>query len=398
VGTPFYVYSRAALEQRFQEFDKALAGNPHVICFAMKANANLAVLATFARLGGGFDIVTGGELFRALKAGAAPSKIVFSGVGKSDEEIRYALTTGILMFNAESAEEVVALDRVAGSMGVKAPISIRVNPDVDPQTHPYISTGMKKSKFGVNISQARDVYKHALQCKNIDVVGVDCHIGSQLTKIEPFIDSLKKVLPMVDELRAAGAKIKFLDFGGGLGITYNQETPPAPSEYGGAVVDLVKGRDLTLICEPGRNLVGNAGALVTKVIFNKAGEVKHFVIVDAGMNDLIRPAFYDAYHKIQPVVADPSRKEITVDVVGPICESGDFLAHDRLLPQVNTGELLAVMSAGAYGFVMSSNYNGRPRVPEILVDGDRFDTVRARETLEDLIRGEHIPATLGVRT
>ncbi len=260
---------------------------------------------------------------------------------------------------------------------------------------------MKKSKFGVNISQARDVYRDALQRKNIDVIGVDCHIGSQLTKIDPFVDSLKKVLPLIDELRSSGAKIRFLDFGGGLGITYNQETPPLPAEYGKAVVDLVKDRDLTLICEPGRNLVGNAGVLVTKVLYNKAGEAKHFVIVDAGMNDLIRPSFYDAYHQIQPVVPDASRAEKTVDVVGPICESGDFLAHDRSLPEVRTGELLAVMSAGAYGFVMSSNYNGRPRVPEILVDGDRFDTVRARETLEDLIRGERIPASLavgGVRT
>ncbi len=399
LGTPFYVYSRAALEESFRAFDDAFTGHSHIVCYAMKANSNLAVLATFARLGAGFDIVTGGELFRALKAGGDPRRIVFSGVGKSDDEIRFALETGILMFNVESAEELAAIDRVAGTMGKKAPIALRVNPDVDPQTHPYISTGMKKAKFGVNISQARDVYADALARKNIEVVGVDCHIGSQLTRLEPFVDSLRKVLPLVDELRAQGAPIRYFDFGGGLGITYEDEQPPSRKAYGEAILREVAGRELTLIFEPGRNLVGNAGALVTKVLYNKIGEVKHFVIVDAGMNDLIRPSIYDAYHHIQPVRAaadDVARK--SVDVVGPICESTDVLARDRELPEVKAGELLAVMSAGAYGFAMSSQYNARPRVPEVLVDGDRFDVVRKRENFDDLIRGEEIPASLGQRT
>lgn len=393
VGTPLYVYSRAALEARFRAYDEALAGVPHVVCYAMKANANLAVLATFARLGGGFDIVTGGELYRALQAGADPRKIVYSGVGKSETEIGYALETGILMFNVESAEELAAIDRVAGRLGKRAPIALRVNPDVDPQTHPYISTGMKKSKFGVNISQARDVYRAALGMAHLDVVGVDCHIGSQLTKLEPFLDSLDKVLPLVDELRAAGAPIRYLDFGGGLGITYRDEAPPAPEAYARALVERLRGKDLTLVVEPGRNLVGNAGVLVTRVLYNKPGEVKHFVIVDAAMNDLMRPSLYDAYHGIRPVV-DAGRPEHVVDVVGPVCESGDFLARDRALPAVQAGDLLAVMSAGAYGFAMSSQYNGRPRVAEVLVSGDGYDVVRARETYADLVRGETIPAGL----
>ncbi len=399
VGTPFYVYSRGALEANFRAYADALAGVPHLVCFAMKANPNLAVLATFARLGGGFDIVTGGELYRALQAGAQPRRIVYSGVGKSDDEIAYALRTGILMFNVESVEELDAIDRAAARLGTKAPIAIRVNPDVDPQTHPYISTGMKKSKFGVNITQAREAYARALSLPNLEVVGLDCHIGSQLTKLDPFLDSLDRVLPLIDELRGQGAPIRYLDFGGGLGITYRDETPPAPAEYGRAVAERVRGRDLTLIAEPGRNLVGNAGALVTRVLYNKAGEVKHFVIVDAGMNDLMRPSLYDAYHRIEPVLRRPDAAQRTVDVVGPICESGDFLAHDRDLRVLEQGELLAVLSAGAYGFAMSSQYNGRPRVPEVLVTGDRWDVVRARETYADLVRGETIPPALreGVR-
>jgi diaminopimelate decarboxylase len=396
-GTPLYVYSRGALESRFRAFDRALADVPHVICYAMKANANLAVLATFARLGGGFDIVTGGELFRAVRAGGDPRKIVYSGVGKSEAEIAYALEQGILMFNVESAEELAAIDRVAGRLGKQAPISLRVNPDVDPQTHPYISTGLKKSKFGVNLSQAREVYRDALTMANLAVVGVDCHIGSQLTKLAPFMDSLAKVLPLIDELRAAGAPVRYLDFGGGLGISYADETPPSIEEYGRAVAAAVKGRGLTLILEPGRNLVGNAGVLVTRVLYNKAGEAKHFVIVDAAMNDLMRPALYDAFHHIQPVVEKAERSHRLVDVVGPVCESGDFLAKDRKVPEVEAGELLAVMSAGAYGFSMSSQYNGRPRVAEVLVSGDVYDVVRRRESFEDLVRGEEIPADLGTR-
>jgi diaminopimelate decarboxylase len=395
VGTPFYAYSRAALETNFKNYDAALAGMPHLICYAVKANANLAVLATFARLGGGFDIVTGGELYRVLKAGADPQRIVFSGVGKSDDEIRYALDTGIRMFNVESPEELAAIDRVAGSMGRKAPISLRVNPDVDPQTHPYISTGMKQSKFGVNISQARAVYAEALRRANLEVVGVDCHIGSQLTSLSPFLDAMERILPLVDELRAQGAPIRNLDFGGGLGIVYREETPPSPMVYGKAIVAAAQNRDLTLIVEPGRNLTGNAGTLVTRVLYNKAGEAKHFVIVDAGMNDLLRPSFYDAYHHIVPVHEDAARGTRTVDVVGPVCESGDFLARNRELQVVESGDLLAVMSAGAYAFAMSSQYNGRPRVPEILVDGAGYDIVRSRETFEDLVRGERIPPKLG---
>lgn len=394
LGTPFYAYSQKGLEDAYRAFDAAFGEHPHLICFAMKANGNLAVLATLGRLGSGFDIVTGGELFRALKAGADPRRIVFSGVGKSDEEIGYALTSNILMFNVESAEELRAIDRVAGTLGRTAPVAIRVNPDVDPQTHPYISTGMKSAKFGVNISQAREVYAEALAARHLEVIGVDCHIGSQLTRLSPFVDSLRKVLPLIDELRAQGAPIRYLDFGGGLGISYDQEQPPTPEAYAKAILQEVEGKDLTLIFEPGRHLIGNAGALVTKVLYNKAGEAKHFVIVDAGMNDLIRPSIYDAYHRILPVSANTDRGARQVDVVGPICESTDVLARDRELPDVHAGELLAVLSAGAYGFSMSSQYNARPRVPEVLVDGARYDVVRARETYDDLIRGEQIPERL----
>jgi diaminopimelate decarboxylase len=398
VGTPAYVYSLATLKRHFRVFDEAFAAVPHIICFSVKANSNIAVLRAFAREGSGFDIVSGGELFRALKAGADPKKIVFSGVGKKKEEIEFALRSGILMFNVESEQELVALDEIAGAMGRKAPISLRINPDVDPQTHPYISTGMKKAKFGVDIKTSLDTYKKAASLPNINVVGIDCHIGSQLTSVAPFVDALARVREYLDRvlvgsLKNEGAHIRYLDLGGGLGISYNDEMPPHPEEYAKAIVEGLQGLDVTLILEPGRVIVGNAGILVTEVQFIKETDAKKFVIVDGGMNDLIRPALYGSYQAICPVVENGGEK-IVADVVGPICESGDFFAKDREITQPRRGDLLAVMSAGAYGFTMASNYNSRPKPPEVLVDGDRYYVVRKRESLEDLIAGESIPETL----
>ncbi len=398
VGTPAYVYSLATLQRHFRIFDQAFAKVPHIVCFSVKANSNLALLRTFAREGGGFDIVSGGELFRALKAGADPKKIVFSGVGKKKEEMEYAIESGILMFNVESEDELIALNDVARHMGKKAPISLRVNPDVDPQTHPYISTGMKKAKFGVDIKQSAETYRKAAALPNVEVVGVDCHIGSQLTSLSPFIDALARVREYLDRvlvgsLRKEGAQIRYLDLGGGLGISYKDELPPHPEQYANALIEGLEGLDVTLILEPGRVIVGNAGILVTEVQYIKQTEEKTFIIVDGGMNDLIRPALYGSYQAIQPVVAT-SGAPIVADVVGPICESGDFFAKDREIPRPRRGDLLAVMSAGAYGFTMASNYNSHPRPPEILVDGDHYYVVRARETLEDLIRGETIPPAL----
>lgn len=391
VGTPFYVYSAATLRNHFRAFEQAFADVPHVICFAVKANSNLAILNLFASEGGGADIVSGGELFRAIKAGVDPKKIVYAGVGKKREEIEFALKTGVMMFNIESTQEMEAINEVAGCLGVKAPIALRVNPDVDPQTHPYISTGLKKSKFGIPIEQALEFYQTAQALPNIDVVGIHKHIGSQLTQISPFVDALEKIVALVKELREAGIDIRYIDVGGGLGITYKEEEPPHPRDLAEAILPLVKDMGCTLVFEPGRVLVGNAGALVTKTLYLKKNAEKNFVVVDAAMNDLARPSLYGAWHESRPVNKRDSGPFIA-DVVGPICESGDFLAKDREMQEPEQGDLLAFMSAGAYGFTMSSNYNSRPRVAEVLVSKDRFFVIKERETLDDLIRGEHIPA------
>ncbi|MBM4262287.1 MAG: diaminopimelate decarboxylase [Deltaproteobacteria bacterium] len=398
VGTPAYVYSLATLKRHYNVFDQAFAKVPHIVCFSIKANSNLALLRAFAKQGSGFDIVSGGELFRALKVGADPKKIVFSGVAKKKDEIEYALNSSILMFNVESEHELAALNEIAAGIGKKAPISLRVNPDVDPQTHPYISTGMKKAKFGVDIKKSIDTYKKAVAMKNIDVVGVDCHIGSQLTSVTPFVDALAKVREYLDrvlvgEMKKEGAQIKYLDLGGGLGINYNDEKPPLPDEYASAIIKGLDGLDVTLVLEPGRVIVGNAGVLLTEVQYIKETDTKKFVIIDAGMNDLIRPALYGSFMAIKPV-AESRAERITADVVGPICETGDFFAHDREIARPQRGDLLSVMSAGAYGFTMASNYNSHPKPPEVLVDGDKYYVVRKRETFDDLINGEVIPATL----
>lgn len=395
LGTPCYIYSHETLIRHFHAYDSAFKDIPHVIAFAMKANSNLAILRLMAREGSGVDIVSGGELFRAMKAGVPASKIVFAGVGKSPDEIRDALKANILMFNVESAAEIRAINDVAASVGMKARIALRINPDVDPKTHPYISTGMKKSKFGIAADRALEEYKIASSMSHIDVVGVHAHIGSQLTDVTPFVDSLRKVVALIDTLKSHDINIRYLNIGGGLGITYSDEKPPLPQDLAHAISPLVKGLGLTLIMEPGRVIVGNAGILVTKALYEKAGETKHFVIVDAAMNDLIRPSLYGAYHEIRPVnEAAAHRPKQMVDIVGPVCESGDFLAKDRSLPNIQPDDLLAVMSAGAYGFVMASNYNSRPRVPEVLVKGGEFHVIRDRETYDDLVKGEMIPSFL----
>jgi diaminopimelate decarboxylase len=395
VGTPCYVYSHATLLRHFRAYDSAFRNIPHVIAFAMKANSNLAILRLMAKEGSGADIVSGGELFRALKAGVPASKIVFAGVGKSPEEIRDALKADILMFNVESPAEIHVINEVAASVGKKARIALRINPDVDPKTHPYISTGMKKSKFGIAADRALEGYKMASSLGHTDVVGVHAHIGSQLTDVTPFVDSLKKVVVLIDTLKGQGIHIRYLNIGGGLGITYSEEKPPLPQDLSDAISPLVKDMGLTLVMEPGRVIVGNAGILVTKALYEKTGETKHFVIVDAAMNDLIRPSLYGAYHEIRPLNEEAAhRAKRQMDIVGPVCESGDFLAKDRSLAAVKPGELLAVMSAGAYGFVMSSNYNSRPRVPEVLIKGGEIHIIRQRETYDDLIKGETIPAFL----
>ncbi|HAY21450.1 MAG TPA: diaminopimelate decarboxylase [Desulfobacterales bacterium] len=393
VGTPFYLYSHATLQHHFQVFDRAFGETPHLVCFAVKSNSNLAILRIFINQGGGVDIVSGGELFRALRAGVAPGKVVYSGVGKRPDEIRYALEQGILMFNIESPQELQVLNQAAGQMGRRARIALRVNPDVDPQTHPYISTGLKQNKFGIDIDRSVAEYLIAKQLPHLEIVGVACHIGSQLTQLSPFIETLGRLKELIARLRREDIQIRYLDIGGGLGIQYNEETPPHPVEYGRSIIQELQGLDCTLILEPGRVLVGNAGILVTKVLFTKQTEAKYFIIADAAMNDLARPSLYGSYHGIQPVV-EKDRREVTASLVGPICESGDFLAKDRLMPAFDPGELVAVMSAGAYGFTMSSNYNSRPRVPEILVHKNEFYVIRQRETYEDLIRGEEIPIYL----
>jgi len=395
VGTPCYIYSHATLTRHFHAYDGAFKDIPHIVAFAMKANSNLAILRLMAREGSGVDIVSGGELFRALKAGVPPSKIVFAGVGKRADEIRDALKAGILMFNVESSAELRAIDEVAASVGTKARVALRINPDIDPKTHPYISTGLKKSKFGIAADKALEEYKLASSLGHIEIVGVHAHIGSQLTEVTPFVEALKKVVALVEALKAQGIGIQYLNVGGGLGITYSDEKPPLPKDLAEAIFPLVKDRNLTLVMEPGRVIVGNAGILVTRALYQKDGEAKRFVIVDAAMNDLIRPSLYSAYHDIRPVSESVlARPKHSVDVVGPVCESGDFLAKDRTLPEVKPGDLLAVMSAGAYGFVMASNYNSRPRVPEVLVKDAEIHVIRARETYEDLVKGEVIPTFL----
>lgn len=394
VGTPCYIYSHATLLRHFRAFDGAFADVPHIVAFAMKANSNLAILRLMAREGGGADIVSGGELFRALQAGVSPAKMVFAGVGKSREEIRYALETDILMFNVESSAELRTIDEVAGELGRRARVALRINPDIDPKTHPYISTGLKKSKFGIAAERALEEFKLASTLPHIEVVGVHKHIGSQLTEITPFVDALRKVLALVEAVKAEGIAIRYINIGGGLGITYEDEVPPHPRELAEAISPLVRDLKCVLIMEPGRVIVGNAGVLVTRVLYRKDGEAKRFVIVDAAMNDLLRPSLYGAFHAIKPVRQAQGKAQAIVDIVGPICESGDFLAKDRPMPDVEPGDLLAVMSAGAYGFTMASNYNSRPRAAEVLVREDQLHVIRAREQYTDLIRGETIPSFL----
>ena len=389
VGTPFYVYSARTLRRHFRVFDEAFKGTDHLVCYAMKALSNLSILKLFASMGSGFDIVSVGELMRCLKIGADPGKIVFSGVGKTDEEIAAALEAGILMINVESRPELHRISEVAGRKKRKAPVSIRVNPDLDPGTHPHISTGHRDSKFGVPLAQIEEYYAEARSLPNLELVGLSTHIGSQITEVAPFAEEGRKVAAIVKALRGAGINLKYLDLGGGLGIPY-QETPPPPSEYAATLLKPLEGIGLKLITEPGRVMVGNAGVLVTRVLFIKETDVKRFVVIDGAMNDLIRPVLYEAYHEIRRVDRNGGGKSIIADLVGPVCESGDFLAREREMPEPRRGDLLAVMSAGAYGFVMASNYNSRPRIPEVLVDGADVHIIRDRDTFDDMIRGEHI--------
>ncbi len=391
VGTPTYVYSQATLERHFRAFDEAFAGQDHLVCFAVKANSNRAVIAVMARQGAGADIVSGGELSRCLAAGVPPERIVYSGVGKSIAEMELALDAGILMFNLESAQELEVLDEVAGRMGLKAPVSLRVNPDVDAQTHPKITTGLAKNKFGLDMELAFQQYQQAANLANVELKGISCHIGSQLTKVEPFADALERVAVLIGRLKGAGIDLSLLDLGGGLGITYNDEQPPSPAQYAEALNERVGKLGLKLVVEPGRAIVGNAGVLMARVLYTKDTPAKHFIITDAAMNDLVRPAMYDSFHAVIPVAEDLSRPKVVADVVGPICETGDFLARDREMYGLERGELLAVMSAGAYGFSMASTYNSRPRAAEVMVNGDRWSLVRRRETTEELMRGETLP-------
>ncbi|MDP2714117.1 diaminopimelate decarboxylase [Rheinheimera sp.] len=390
-GTPCYVYSRATVERHYQAFASAAAKHPHsLVCYAVKANSNLAILNLLAKLGSGFDIVSGGELRRVIAAGGDAKKVVFSGVAKTADDMRFALQLGIKCFNVESVAELERLQQVASSLDKKAAVSIRVNPDIDAKTHPYISTGLKANKFGIDILQARDIYRLAASYSHLNVVGVDCHIGSQLTETQPFLDALEKLLKLIDELAADGIKLSHIDIGGGLGVTYDKETPPSPADYISKVVARLQSYpQLELIMEPGRAIMANAGVLLTKVEFLKPGQEKNFAIVDAAMNDLIRPALYSAWQAIVPVEINTTATAAVYDIVGPVCETGDFLGKDRELA-IAQGDLLAVRSAGAYGFTMSSNYNSRPRAAEVLVDGDKVHLIRAREQWQDLWRGEQV--------
>ncbi len=392
-GTPFYLYSLATLKRHFNAFNESSKVLNSLICYSVKANSNIAVLNFLFKMGWGADIVSGGELFRALKAGVDTNKVVYSGVGKTESEIEFAIKSDILMFNVESLPEVFLIDKVAGRLNTKARISFRINPNVDPKTHPYISTGLKKNKFGINIKHALSAYETARELSNIDIVGLDCHIGSQLTEISPFNDAIEIIKELLSEITSKGFNIKYLDLGGGLGITYENEMPPHPSTYMNSIKKILNDYKGLVIFEPGRLIVGNGGIFITKVIYNKDTGSKNFIIVDGGMNDLIRPALYEAYHEIVPVIKRGGPR-LKADVVGPICESADFLGKDRVLNSVQEGDLLAVFSAGAYGFAMSSNYNSRPRVAEVLVDKDKFYIIRRRETYEDLISKETMPENI----
>lgn len=387
-GTPCYVYSRAALTEAYESFELALSGRPHLICYAVKANSNLAILNVFARLGAGFDIVSGGELQRVLAAGGDPGRVVFSGVGKTAAEMQLALEAGILCFNVESTAELQRLNKVAGQLGRIAPISLRVNPDVDAKTHPYISTGLKQNKFGVAYDEALALYRQARALPHLRICGIDCHIGSQLTEVSPFVAAIEKVLQLVEALAAEGIALEHIDLGGGLGICYDNETPPAINTYVEALLAALNGRTEKLILEPGRVLVGNAGALLTRVEYLKHGEEKNFAIVDAAMNDLMRPALYDAYHEIVSVIQD-NRPAQHYEIVGPVCETGDFLGHAREL-SIAPEALLAVLSAGAYGMSMASNYNTRARAAEVMVDGEKCHLIRERESVRALFAAEHL--------
>ncbi|WP_237067973.1 diaminopimelate decarboxylase [Microbulbifer guangxiensis] len=385
-GTPTYVYSRAHFERQYREYADALGEHPGLVCYAVKANSNIGILSLLAQLGAGFDIVSGGELERVLLAGGDPARVVFSGVGKTAAEMRRALEVGVHCFNVESDAELERLETVAAEMGVKAPVSLRVNPDVDAKTHPYISTGLKENKFGISIDTAIDTYRRAAGSEHLNVVGVDCHIGSQLTEVSPFLDALERLLLLIDDLAAEGIHLKHLDLGGGLGVRYRGEEPPPVSDYIGAVKQRLGDRKLELVLEPGRSIAANGGLLLTRVEFLKRTEEHNFAIVDAAMNDNLRPALYQAWQDIVPVAPNGRATELW-DIVGPVCETGDFLGKRRELA-LEPGQLLAMLSAGAYGFTMSSNYNSRPRAAEVLVDGDRTHLVRARESFADLVRGE----------
>ncbi|MEC9071431.1 MAG: diaminopimelate decarboxylase [Myxococcota bacterium] len=391
VGTPTYVYSKATILRHYKVFDEAWDPTDHLTCYAVKASSNLAILSLLAGQGAGFDIVSGGELQRVIRAGGDPAKVVFSGVGQTAEEIADALDAGILSFNVESEAELQLIDAIARERGTRAPVSLRINPNVDPESHPYISTGLQENKFGIPWDRATELLQRAHRMAGINLVGLDCHIGSQLEAIEPLVDALKRLVGLLDAIADAGIKLTHLDIGGGLGIPYgDSRKPPTPAEYANVLREIVGDRGLRIILEPGRVIMGNAGILLMRVLLNKQTDTKRFVVVDAAMNDAIRPALYGAYHTIEPV-AEPVENVRSVDVVGPICESGDFLARDREFPDVEPDDLLLMRSLGAYGFVMSSNYNSRRRPAEVLVDGDEFHVIRGRETLEDLWRGEVIP-------
>ncbi len=391
VGTPCYVYSRATLERHWRAFDHAFGTHPHLVCYAVKANSNLAVLNLLARLGSGFDIVSGGELERVLAAGGDPGRVVFSGVGKRRDELERALAVGIRCFNVESEAELELLEQVAAARGQQAPVSLRINPDVDAQTHPYISTGLKQNKFGIDPERALALYERAAASSHLHLVGVDCHIGSQLTQVAPFVDALDRVLALTTRLETMGIHLRHLDLGGGLGIRYRDEDPPQPADHAAALMERLGGLPYEILIEPGRAIVGNAGILVTRVELLKPGADKHFAVVDAAMNDLLRPALYSAWQAIIPVEPRSVGETHSYDVVGPICETGDFLGKDREL-NIEPGDLLAVRSAGAYGFSMSSNYNSRPRAAEVMVDGDQFQIIRRRETVAELYAGETVLA------
>lgn len=387
-GTPLYIYSRATLERHWHAFDNAVANHPHLICYAVKANSNIAVLNVLARLGSGFDIVSGGELARVIEAGGDPAKVVFSGVGKTVAEMEMALEIGIYCFNVESAAELEQLSIVAQRMGKVAPVSLRVNPDVDAGTHPYISTGLKENKFGIAMEEAETIFLRAKELPGIEIKGVDCHIGSQLTEIKPFLDAMDRMLALIDRLAEQGIEVKHFDVGGGLGVTYDDELPPQPDVYAAALLERLGGRDLKLIFEPGRAIAANAGIFVTQVLYLKENSDKRFALVDGAMNDLIRPSLYSAWQKIIPAI-DRGGETLSYDVVGPVCETGDFLGKDRQL-NIAAGDYLAIRSSGAYGFTMASNYNSRPRAAELMVDGDKAFVIREREKLAQLWQGEQL--------